>query len=376
MNRYHVRYMLSPAVPLDKEIRLVMADRVVEEVWVNISPVPKEDQSGKTVFDAMAMDFQMDAEKLDVALDRSYRLCGFIMSVISFLTCTGLPYPRIEVALDMAEENTEHDLLQVLGLGFSRVSERTLSRKAFEGFLTNCKRLEGEEAESAMFRAMRWFAHANQESNYLFRLLAYWFALEALNTYLVEDEKDFESEISELKARGTGSIPRTLGIKLFMKSIDGIDPLLYDKVRKLRNDLVHASGKLGEIEEEAKSLCPQLGAVTFRAISTMVSHEPPEGFSTEPELASSLQRLSIRATLFHPEPGFFGLEDELPHFDEGPIRELGKGIVKLARSDKIEKIPLIPRMKQGIQVETVALTLHDREIEWASIKIVVDGKAS
>ncbi len=368
MNMYYIRYVMSPAVRLTHEITFSTADDVVREVWIRISPVPRDKKEVSSRPHAICMDFQMEAKSMQVALDRSSRLRSFVASVISFLTCTDLPTPRMKVAFDCSDEKTEHDFIQVIPLDIRRVSSRRLARKHFVELLKKYNRLTDQKAIERIPRAIRWFSHAAQEKNPLFRLLAYWFALESLDTLLVPDE-ELSIEKKRLREDSRQSIPKTLGVRLFMESVPGIEKGLYDKVRIIRHRIVHGFVKLGEVEEEAKALCPRLGRVAFVAISKVLSHDPPKSFPINPEPAASPQLLSVRTKVYHEEPGFFGLDKELPHFEEAPFKSLGSRIMRIKKVKKSDGLRFNPRMRPGVRLGPVALSVHDEEIEWANVEL-------
>ena len=366
MRRYHVRYIIDPAVPLTGEIFFGTSDRDAEDALVRVTQLPSgrpDDRTG-----SIAVDIQMEAESLDKALQAGFRIANVVGSVMSYLARTGLTPPFLKTGFDFTDDRRDHEFIQVIDLNLYRRQDRGLTKEDFEALV---KKLNGMEldARERVPRALRWYAHANQESNHLLRLLAYWFALESLEPLLAQSIPN-ENRSSEQRT-SKGDAPKTPGIRSVFEKVAPDGTAAYDRIRRLRNEVVHASGILGRLEDDAKLLHPTLAVVAFAAIAQVLNYTPPGKADDATQPAVIQQRLSIRTTINSPGPGPFHAGNQLPHFDESEFLRAGTGILKLDELFDSGQVKLTPVMASGVVVGDTALTIHDRSVEFANVTIEV-----
>lgn len=368
MVRYHVRYAVVPGVqiPADFYVHFNDSERDREIVARVQDPVPKEQRKG--IPPMLAIDLQFDADTLSSALHESHRLAGSVAAMLSLMSCTGLPAPALRFAFDFSEDRTDHDFIQIVDLPLSRALARTVDTGSLNGLGAAIGAL-GEDAQGAAFRAMRWISHANEERNYLFRFLANWFALESLEPRLV---KRLGIHPKPTRRREE---PQTPGVAAFVETLKDIPPGFYDEARRLRNDLVHGSVRLGARGEDAKGLNPDLASVAFRALAFVAGWTPPRGLPAHVVFAGAPRRVSLRTRVFADRPGFFGpSEGEAPHFDEGLVIRAAANL----REERPAVIPdpnaLGPTMMAGVRFGPAALTVHSLEVDWADVNVVPVGR--
>jgi hypothetical protein len=316
---------------------------------------------------ALMIDLQFDAPSLSSALHESHKLANSVVGLLSYMSCTGLPPPFLISAFDLTDGETTHDFIQLVNLPLDGNLSRAIDLRSLAGFVKGNSGLP-ENQQGAVFRALRWICHANDERNYLFRFLANWFALESLELIL---EERLDVHPRRIRLRGE---PQTPGVAAFVATLKDLPRGFYDDARKLRNDLVHGSVKLGERGEEAKGLNPDLASAAFKAVAFVSNWTPPRGVPQPTVYAGTPRRASLRTRVHAQKPGFFGTEKLLPHFDEESIVQAAKQLVEQKPAIILDPRKLKPTMAEGVSFEPAALTVHTVEIDWIDVNIELVGR--
>ncbi len=229
------------------------------------------DPRGNSWISGLQFDVRLDAADLDEAVKRSRPVCEHLSIMLSALTSTGLPSPRLELAMDVDSKAQEHPFLQILSPEFRDSSRRWMHLPHLVKFLDAIEKFSRHEQKPLLFRSLGFYRRALQLADPLEHFVMLFFALETLNDPLaLRHGVSLKTEWGGVRAH-------------FTRLKNGTQE--FEQCRRLRNSFVHGEVDVGRMGAEAIQLAPKLRGALVDAYADLLS------FTPEPLMTGAPMRL-------------------------------------------------------------------------------------
>ncbi len=260
------------------------------------------------------------------AVQNSTSIADGVASFITMVTGVGMPIPKPMICYEISETSKEHDFMQIFdNIGFNDPSRKRLFPDKLLEKMTLFHKLSDPSASGRIARAGRWYRIGTGTTDVFEKFNAYWIGLEGLNPMLqtklrVDDDKTTCSKCGHQWS----PTPTVSGIRAFFAQEidDGVN--LYQRIRDLRNNIMHSKEQLSSLGSEASSLAPPTGNALLGAVDFLLGTTKP--WTTHSEVLTNAvpYRLEVDGKLIaekvedlYPDP-HFDATHSVAKVDRGP----------------------------------------------------------
>jgi len=312
VKKFVVNLVLKPAVRIEPgklDLTFIGTRRKTRLV---VSKIEQTTQRGRFQT-GLHMRVFIEAENVMQAREETKSFVDGITSFITLVTGVGLQTPKEELAYEITPKVEKREFIQIFNDPLDvQVSRRTLNHKLFNDLLDRALKLDSL-SHSRVARAVQWYRMGASTFNIFDKFNCFWIGLESLNLLL---QKKLSVENDPIKCSRCGhewvSLPTISGIRTFIKTSLNDHTKLYQRIRRLRINIMHSRYGLDKLLKEAEDLTPKTAEILFRAICFILELEEWKTISHTPILAQVPMRIEVEGHLVGGEPNSLGLNGEDP----------------------------------------------------------------
>ena len=308
-------FSVKPAVRLSEELGSLVLRFLNHKGFkkVVISKI-KEKYGGDLI--QTGLEFRVFIRASDIKEARN-EAKGLVDGISSFMTLvSGVPFtiPNEQIIYEITPGIKERDFLQIFYDPLKiPVSRRKLDHKLLVDIMDRCFKLD-DVSQQIIARAIRWYRLGCTTFEIFDKFGCFWIGLEALNPLLQQklSVRDDPVKCPKCGHRWVPT-PTVSGIREFIKRQLKEKAKLYQKIRQLRINIMHAKTKLEDLRQEAFELTPILCEILFRAICFLIFDKKWREIPFKEPLGYVPIRIEVIGTLIGEDPYKLGPDGQDPH---------------------------------------------------------------
>ena len=258
---YRVILKVEPAVKLPRPLKVSIAG-IELRIKMMIDPelkIPK----------GLQIATEISAESMGKAISRVRGYSNRALSLLSFLTYSGLPSILPLKCYDVTPGRRKGKFAQFeYDVPLEPISTRTVD---VDTLLAGCEKLTtfSDSHQKRVMRAFHWYNLALQSEDTIDRFASLWIALEAVEPVL-RNHYGLDMKYTLCPECGSKRTPLSVGSRRMFKETTG-DSQLYSSMRDLRVDILHGRGAFESVIPRAMEYVPMLQEVLDKGLRILLS---------------------------------------------------------------------------------------------------------